>query len=90
MFLFFLYTVIGLCLLLMALGLLYPSFWKGVAKNSHLPVRIALSFFGIGLILSASYQAYVYYVIKPQIDARRSQLQDPFPPKEEAPQKSYP
>ena len=67
MFLYVLYIVTGICFLLMASGLLYPSFWVPIPKYTRSYVRTALFFFGVGLILTATYQAYVYYVIRPQL-----------------------
>ena len=82
MFLFIFYALAGFCLLLLATGLFYKSFWKGIQRQKRPHVRLALVFFGLGLILSAGYQAYVYYILGPEIRLQRSPAQEGTSPNE--------
>ena len=73
MLLFIFYIGTGFYFLIMTAILVPKNFWKKMYPNTRSYVRIALSLFGMGLIISASYQAYVYYIIKPKIDAYHNQ-----------------
>ena len=61
MILFVFYAAAGFYFVLAAVGLFRPAFLYRVSGYTERYVRIALFFFGAGLILTASYQAYVYY-----------------------------
>ncbi len=75
MILFVFYAGAGVYLLLLAAGLLRPSFLRNISEHSRPNVRVALFFFGTGLILSSLYQAYVYYIVKPTLEGQKFEYQ---------------
>ncbi len=68
MIIFIFYIGTGIYFLLMSLGLLHRRFFAKIPQSTRLSVRFSLFFFGVGLFLSAVYQVYVYYVIRPALD----------------------
>ncbi len=65
MFLYILYFLTGFYFILMSLFKIPKKFWNQRDIYTQSYIKMALLFFGIGLVISSIYQAYTYYGVGP-------------------------
>jgi len=69
MILFLIYSAAGVYVLLVAFGVLKPSFMVEQDPITRSNVRLAMILFGLGLCLLGLYYGYIYLWVRPAIQS---------------------